>query len=63
MLTGAGRGAREEGGWIDEQCWLIPDFVFPGREARASSEPHFNLNEIPDLYHLRSHYPAPRGRL
>lgn len=59
-LPGAGQGARDEGRWLGKQCWFIPDFVFPGGEARASSEPQCNLNEIPALRHLRSHQLLPR---
>lgn len=59
-LPSAGQGARDEGRWLGKQCWFIPDFVFPGGEARASSEPQCNLNEIPALRHLRSHQLLPQ---
>lgn len=35
------RMTHDEGSWTDKQFWFTPDFVFPPRGTRASSEPGF----------------------
>lgn len=53
MLRGArnwaSRMTHDEDRRINKQFWFIPDFVFPPREARGSSEPDFKLKEILSL--------------
>lgn len=45
----ASQMTHDEDRWINKQIWFIPDFIFPPREKRGSSEPDFKLKEILSL--------------